>query len=123
MSYPAPSRQPIIPASFVGQNVVDAVHYATYLCERDNVRQPSRVFIDPMIFEQGALGVFMPMDMSLGFPTSTMYEIVVYHEYLHYVGQLKYNDALYLVREEHEVFRFGRPSVCWCSLCKEQQKN
>lgn len=120
MAYPTPARKPIIPASFVGQNVVDAVHYAPYLCKRDNVKLPSRVFIDPMILEQGALGVFMPLDMSIGFPTATMYEIVVYHEYLHYVGQLKYRNALYLVREEHEVYRFaGEGAECWCNICKE----
>lgn len=118
-------REPQIPASFVGQNVCIPETYIQQLGDSFHVppdKMP-KVLHDQQVFNLG-LAMFDEQENAIVFPTFTTYEIVAYHEFMHFLGWVRYKDALAIQREEHEVFTFGQNTevVEWCGYCRTHKK-
>lgn len=82
------------PIWFLPRNIIAPQVYIPLLCKRDKIHVPILQFAG---LPRGALGTFQPPNIiTLNNPS---YELVCYHEYLHYLGQVHYRDPIAYVKE------------------------
>lgn len=82
----------------VPKNVIHCQNYVKVMSKIYDVPEP-QVFCQPL--GEGILG-FYDCDKSIYIWRNPTYEVIVWHEFMHYVGQVKFGSPFAIIAERYE---------------------